>query len=167
MASRRLEDLQPILEQVAKESYQLFGVRFPNHPQPFTTCTFRPCIEQQQLLDQPKDGKDNNGNGIIDDASEKVTWAGPGQSPHNYNKSFAWDVAFINPVTQKLDWSSKLFKMYADVVQEVAKERAVEITWGGDWNGNGITTDEKKQDAPHHELKGWKVVVQSNNLKPL
>ena len=55
--------------------------------------------------------KDNNGNGKINEAAEKVTQAKGGQSAHNYNPSFAIDVAFV--VKSKTDWAEKWFKLFA------------------------------------------------------
>ena len=124
----------------------LYQERHPNDPQPFITCTYRTDEEQLALYNQPKDGIDNNHNGIIDDASEKVTQAKPGESPHNFNPSFAFDIAFINTVTQKIDWGSKYFKQFADCIKQISS--AVEC--GIDW---------KFKDAPHFELKGWKSQV--------
>ncbi len=33
-----------------------------------------------------------------------------------------------------------------------AKELNVTIRWGGDWNGNGKSEDERFYDSPHFEL---------------
>lgn len=143
MASRRLEDLNEILVAAYQKAKTEYDKKFPTAPQPFITCTFRSNEEQTALFNQPRDGKDNNGNGIIDDRSEKVTQAQAGQSPHNFNPSFAFDIAFINPLTQKLDWSGKNFENFA----KVAKEISPLVVWGGDW---------QFKDAPHFELKDWK-----------
>ena len=143
MASRRLEDLNEILADAYRKAALEYGSVYPDKPQPFITCTFRSNEEQLALYNQPKDGKDNNGNGIIDDRSEKVTNAMPGQSPHNYRPALAFDVAFINPITQKLDWSADNFRRFADIALKIQPM----IRWGGDWNGNGITTDERLPDS--------------------
>jgi len=45
-----------------------------------------------------------------------------------------------------------LFKKFADIIREIEPL----VIWGGDWNSNGITTDERFPDAPHFELKSWK-----------
>src|SRR3989304_3747516 len=104
MASRRLEDLNEILVSVYQKAKVEYDKLYPANPQPFITCTYRSPQEQPALFNQPRDGKDNNGNGIIDDKSEKVTQAQAGQSPHNFHPSYAFDIAFINPFTQKLNW---------------------------------------------------------------
>ena len=145
MASRSKSDLNEILVAAYDKAATEYQSLYPSEPQPFITCTYRSNEEQTALYNQPKDGKDNNGNGIIDDASEKVTQAQAGQSPHNYKPSFAFDIAFIN-VKQKLDWSSNNFKNFSDIIKKIQPL----IEWGGDW---------KFKDAPHFELKNWKQLI--------
>jgi peptidoglycan LD-endopeptidase CwlK len=155
MASRRIEDLNEILAAAWTKAAQAYGRDYPDKPQPFITCTHRTNAEQRALYDQPRDGKDNNGNGIIDDKSEKVTQALPGQSPHNYLPALAFDVAFINPVTQKLDWGAEQFKRFAELI----RIHQPLVVWGGDWNQNGETRDERFPDAPHFELRNWRSLI--------
>lgn len=142
MASRDKKDLHHILVSAYEKTCDIYKEKYPNSPQPFLTCTHRSDQEQELLYAQPSDGKDNNGNGIIDDKSEKVTQARAGQSPHNYNPAPAFDIGFIT-VKQRLDWSSTNFKLFADIIKQV--EPLVE--WGGDW---------KFKDAPHYQLKNWR-----------
>src|SRR3990167_9387490 len=108
MASRDKKDLHNLLTSAYEKASEAYKIKYPDKSQPFLTCTYRSNAEQDSLYMQPTDGVDNNRNGIIDDSSEKVTNAKPGESPHNYNPSLAFDIAFIN-VKQKLDWSSELF----------------------------------------------------------
>lgn len=143
--SRDKKDLHPTLAEAYDMACSEYKSRHPNDPQPFLTCTNRSNEEQQRLYDQPHNGKDDNGNGIIDDASEKVTQAKPGESPHNYIPSFAFDVGFINTVTQKMDWNIKYFKQFAECIAKVSSAVDSGINW-------------KFKDAPHHELKGWKAM---------
>jgi peptidoglycan L-alanyl-D-glutamate endopeptidase CwlK len=150
MASRRIEDLNEILASAYQKAKAEYDKKFPTAPQPFITCTYRSNEEQTALFNQPTDGKDNNGNGIIDDRAEKVTQAQAGQSPHNYHPSYAFDIAFINPLTQKLDWSPKNFENFALVIKSLQPL----VEWGGDW---------KFKDAPHFELKDWKRFKQQAN----
>ena len=146
MASRRTEDLNEVLSVAYTKAKDEYAKQYPARPQPFITCTYRSNEEQQSLFNAPKDGKDNNGNGIIDDASEKVTQAQAGQSPHNYNPSFAFDIAFINPVTQKLDWGAENFKLFAEIIIKIQPL----VEWGGGW---------KFRDLPHFELKNWRTFI--------
>lgn len=165
MASRDKKILVSLLATVYDKACVIFGQRYPEKSQPFMTCSGRTCAEQQILYDQPTDGKDNNGNGKVDESAEKVTWAKPGQSPHNYFPVQAFDISFITKFG-KLDWSAENFKLFWEICQEVLKEMGQPnaMRWGGDWNGNGITSDEKKPDAPHYEINGWEKLVKNLQL---
>lgn len=44
------------------------------------------------------------------------------------------------------------FKLLSDAMFKAAKELNVKIRWGGDWNMNGRSDDEKFYDGPHFEL---------------
>jgi len=70
-----------------------------------------------------------------------------GQSPHNFAPSYAFDIAFKDD-KGKLDWSPKLFQMFAEIVKEKFK---TQITHGGDWA--------KFPDYPHFELKDWQKMI--------
>lgn len=45
------------------------------------------------------------------------------------------------------------FKAVSDAMFQAAKELGVKIRWGGDWNENGRSNDEKFYDGPHFELR--------------
>jgi len=109
------------------------------------TCGMRTFEQQDALYNQTCDGKDNDGDGKIDEADEKVTNAKAGQSFHNYglaidvvpiiNGKAIWDIK--NPVWQKI----------AQIGREVG------FQWGGDWTGF--------KDYPHFEFPkatSWKVL---------
>lgn len=149
MASRDKKDLNEICVAAHEKAAAEYKLLYPNDPQPFIVCTHRSDEEQLLLYNQPSDGKDNNGNGIIDEKGEKVTQAKPGQSPHNYKPSPAWDIAFIT-LKQKLDYNPELFKKYADIVKRIQPL----IEWGGDW---------KFKDAPHFQIKNWRNFVANKN----
>lgn len=75
-----------------------------------------------------------------------------GDSAHNWNPSVALDVA-----SKPLDWNDrKAFIALSVVVFDEARRLNIPIRWGGDWNGNGVLTDEKLSDLPHYELKPWR-----------
>ncbi len=69
-------------------------------------------------------------------------------SKHNKLPSVAVDVA---PWPTYWDDEAS-FARLAGYVQAVADELGIEIRWGGDWNGNGRTEDERLIDLPHLEL---------------
>lgn len=130
MASRDKKDLRLELVMAYDKACLKFKELYPNEPQPFITCTFRSGDEQNELYNK----------------KPKVTNAKAGQSPHNYNPSFAFDIGFIT-VDKKMSWDSKLFKKFADCI--AACSDAVE--WGG--NFPNFT------DNPHFQLKGWKTLA--------
>lgn len=128
MASRDKKDLRIELVNAYNEASDLYKSLYPNMPQPFITCTYRSNEEQNMLYNKVP----------------KVTNAKAGQSPHNYNPSFAFDIAFIT-VDNKISWSSKYFKMFADCIKSDV------VSWGGSWINF--------KDAPHFELKNWKTYI--------
>ena len=77
MASRDKKDLRPELVQAYEKAVDEYKRLYPNEPQPFITCTYRSGEEQNKLYNQVP----------------KVTNAKAGQSPHNYNPSFAFDLS--------------------------------------------------------------------------
>lgn len=125
MASRDKKDLRNELVQAYEKAFEVYSKLYPNEPQPFITCTYRSGEEQNKLYNQ----------------TPKVTNAKAGQSPHNYNPSFAFDIAFIT-VDNKVSWNSKYFKMFADCIKSDV------VSWGGNFKNFS--------DKPHFELKDWR-----------
>jgi len=99
---------------------------------------------QLALYNQPFDGKDNNGNGLIDEPSEKVTNAKPGDGYHNY--ALAFDVVEIKD--GKALWNNANW----GYIGLLGEKHGLE--WGGRWNF---------KDYPHFQVKG----VALNHLKNL
>ena len=128
MASRDKKDLRLELVQAYEKAVEKYSALYPNEPQPFITCTFRSFEEQNKLFN----------------SKPKVTNAKGGQSPHNYNPSFAFDIAFIG-VNKKVVWTAKYFKIFADCIKSDV------VSWGGSWVSF--------KDAPHFELKDWKTYI--------
>lgn len=90
-------------------------------------------------------------------AQEKAFKAGNskahfGDSAHNWSPSVALDVA-----PKPLNWNDrKAFIDLSKIVLPTAKALGIPIRWGGDWNMNGVLTDEKLSDLPHYELHKWR-----------
>jgi peptidoglycan L-alanyl-D-glutamate endopeptidase CwlK len=80
----------------------------------------------------------------------KVTNAKGGESPHNYLPALAFDVAFTRGKT--VIWDAKYYKEFAELVEA----RNPTIRWGGDWDGDGRTDDERFPDRPHFEMRNWR-----------
>lgn len=75
-----------------------------------------------------------------------------GESAHNWTPSVALDVA-----PRPLNWDDrKAFITLSTIAFEEARRLRIPIRWGGDWNRNGILTDEKLSDLPHYELDPWR-----------
>lgn len=69
-------------------------------------------------------------------------------SKHNKLPSLAVDVA-----PYPTFWGDEAsFARLAGYIEAVADELGIPIRWGGDWNGNGRTEDERFVDLPHLEL---------------
>lgn len=59
----------------------------------------------------------------------------------------------VDIVPYPLDWNDAVaFGKLAKAMFAAAKELKVAIRWGGDWNRNGRSDDEKFYDGPHFEL---------------
>lgn len=108
------------------------------------TFGIRTFDEQEKLYNQQHDGVDNDGDGVVDNATEHVTNAQPGQSFHNYG--LAIDV--IPFVEGKPDWKTKLWPK----ISELGKAQG--FSWGGDWKSF--------KDLPHFEYPpntSWKQLM--------
>lgn len=52
------------------------------------------------------------------------------------------------PVT----WESTRFYYFAGWIMAIAAKQGIKLRWGGDWNMNTDTADEKRHDLGHFEL---------------
>ncbi len=80
-------------------------------------------------------------------ASGATTKAWP-NSLHNRTPSLAVDLAPY-PYDAK---DEARYAVLAGFVLAVAAELGIGIRWGGDWDNDGRTTDERLRDFPHFEL---------------
>ena len=80
-----------------------------------------------------------------------------GRSKTLLSKHLSGDDGFSHAadvVPLPLDWkNTKRFHILADHVRAVAGELGIKIRWGGDWDGDGDTTDQTFNDLAHYELK--------------
>lgn len=98
--------------------------------------------EQDALYRQPWDGEDNDGDGRIDEADEKVTNAKGGQSNHNFG--IAGDFGVFKG-GKYLDASDPVTAgTIHRLVAAEAKKEGLSIEWGGDWKSF--------KDTPHFEI---------------
>jgi peptidoglycan L-alanyl-D-glutamate endopeptidase CwlK len=85
-------------------------------------------------------------------AEKKSTKEWP-DSLHNRLPSPAVDIA-----PYPIDWNDTArFARLAGYIQAVADELDIQIRWGGDWDGDTRTNDEKFVDMPHFELTQWEL----------
>ena len=131
--SRDKKDLHSELVTAYEYTCAEYANLYPNDPQPFITQTFRSNDEQNKLYSIGRTAK-----GFI------ITNAKGGESPHNFNPSFAFDIGFVT-LEKRLSWDKKYFKKFADII----KKKYSQVDCGIDW---------KFFDAPHFELKGWKAL---------
>ncbi|UYZ60203.1 M15 family metallopeptidase [Hymenobacter latericus] len=77
-----------------------------------------------------------------------VTYKRGGESKHNLGPPTpALDVAFLL-ADGSVSWSGLLLSKFARLM----KAADARVVWGGDWNGNGRSDDERWLDRPHFEL---------------
>jgi peptidoglycan LD-endopeptidase CwlK len=80
---------------------------------------------QNELFQRPFNGKDDDGDGLVDEADEKVTNAKAGQSYHNY--ALAIDV--VETKNGKAIWKNPNWNLIGHIGESVGFE------WGGHFNG--------------------------------
>ncbi|WP_375416781.1 M15 family metallopeptidase [uncultured Hymenobacter sp.] len=76
-----------------------------------------------------------------------VTYKRGGESNHNRRPTPAIDVAF-QLEDGSVSWSGLLLSKFARLMRYADKR----VRWGGDWDGDGRSDDEKFLDMPHFEL---------------
>lgn len=94
----------------------------------------RTYAEQDALFRQPNDGRDNDGDGRVDESDEQVTKAPAGHSNHNFGLAF--DVTIFS--NGKPVWESDDYAAVGKMGRELG------LVWGGNWS---------TPDEPHFELR--------------
>jgi peptidoglycan LD-endopeptidase CwlK len=95
----------------------------------------RTMAEQRALYNQPTDGRDNDGDGRVDESDERVTKARPGYSWHNFGVAF--DVTVFRG--GKPVWDGPDYDTAGRLGQRLGLE------WGGAWTSF--------KDRPHFQRK--------------
>ena len=53
-----------------------------------------------------------------------------------------------------VDWKDRArFGVLAGLMLACSKNNGIKLTWGGDWNHDGLINDHKFQDLPHFQLE--------------
>jgi len=139
---------EKVMKQMSRELIIVFGGRANE--------------KQNELYNQPTDGKDNDGDGMIDEKDEFVTRAKGGQSPHNFfcavdcwvlkadDKTINWNniTDKKNPKYSQQDIDEE--RLYIEICGEHSISVSNKIMWGG--NFKSII------DMPHWEKKTWRNV---------
>lgn len=120
----------------------------------------RDIEEQNAIFNQPHDGKDNDGDGKIDEADEFVSKAKGGQSYHNYGLAIDICWLFLQPdgtykYDDKKSWAQGgNFRKVINIFKEAG------FTWGGDFKSI--------PDGPHFEKTfgyNWRELLEKYNNK--
>ncbi|GAB2958895.1 hypothetical protein GCM10027048_27560 [Hymenobacter coalescens] len=154
-----INQLHPLLHKAYTEAKAEYMRDYPHQPRPILTSTHRSKAEQNALYAQGREPLATINQlrkiaglrpiGAVE-ARRKVTNARGGQSAHNYLPAMAFDVAFTKDDGKSLIWDHIHFHRFAPYVT-----KHVGIRWGGDWDGDGKSSDEKFIDLPHYEVRGW------------
>lgn len=122
LSEARLQTCSPLLQQLLREAIKEID---------FTVlCGHRGQEEQDEAFRTKK---------------STVKWP---DSRHNKQPSLAVDVA-----PYPVDWKDTArFARLVGYIERIADEKRIAIRWGGDWNGNWRTSDERFTDMPHIEL---------------
>ena len=84
-------------------------------------------------------------NKLYDEGKTKVKYP---KGRHNNNPSLAVDVA-----RYPIDWDDReRHTLFAGFVIGIARGMDIELRWGGDWNRNWDTMDNRFDDFPHFEI---------------
>jgi peptidoglycan LD-endopeptidase CwlK len=125
LSENNLKGVNPALVKVVRRALELSTVDF------IVIEGVRTVARQQQLYDQ---GRKTEG--------KIVTWTM--KSKHIEGKAVD-----LLPVTGWDNLAS--FKAVSKAMFQAASELGVKITWGADWNGNGIQ-EKGETDSPHFEI---------------
>ncbi len=141
-----------------------YAAMYPEGPRLVLVETFRSAAVQtayyaqgRQSLAKVNELRKAAGLYLIDAAENKrkITFKPAGGSMHEKMingepASKAFDIGFIKTVDGKpvMDWSEKNYKR----VEQIIRAKFPEVTWGGDWDRDGRTDDEKFVDLPHFQV---------------
>lgn len=142
----RINTLHPKIRQKALEAYREAVKVTPVGIHPFITEGLRSFDRSTNLYNQPWDNKDNDGDGTIDEADEKVSNAKAGQSYHNWGLALDFVIQINNKISWKVD---KNWLLVASIFEKHGFE------WGGRWK--------KFKDYPHVEMRlgyHWKQLLE-------
>lgn len=93
-------------------------------------------------------------NALFESGASEKRWP---DSQHNHEQGGApcsLAIDFAPWINGAIPWKdTHAFAVVAGVWFVAAKECGVTLRWGGDWNMNGLTTDQKLMDWGHVEMR--------------
>lgn len=115
---------------------------------PLLQVLFREVIKESDCVIVEGHRTRRRQNQLYLEGLSKVKWP---DGKHNTMPAQAVDAA---PYIQgKIPWDEQYhFHRFSEVVFEKAKALNIKIRWGGDWDGDGDTKDQKFNDLAHYEL---------------
>lgn len=155
MGNRDIKDAEPRLQKVWAYVSTEFAKVYPDAPKFILSEVFRSEDLQRAYYAQGRDplARVNSQRRLVglgpiteNDNRKKITFSKPGQSKHQKKPSKAIDILFVEGkvIVQDKKW----YKILSDFIRAYDPS----VTWGGDWNRNGRSDDEKFVDMPHHEV---------------
>ena len=100
-------------------------------------------VIEASLMESPYDFGITEGLRTIEKQKEYVK-AGKSQTMKSYHlRGKAVDIVVYKD--GKVTWDLKYYKEIADIVKEIAAEKGLKITWGGDWK--------TLVDGPHFQIE--------------
>jgi len=122
LSEKRLENVDPRLQKIVRKAIEITDFA--------VICGHRNKEDQDRAFAEKK---------------SKLKWP---NSKHNAIPSKAIDLA-----PYPIDWHDiPRFAFLAGVISTIAAQENIKIRWGGDWDQDGFTKDERFLDMPHFEL---------------
>jgi peptidoglycan L-alanyl-D-glutamate endopeptidase CwlK len=132
MASRKIEDLTPLMQEKIKE----FAARMAETGIPWMiTCTFRSPEEQLELWSRGRNG----------DTRPKVTWT----KKSMHTKRTAFDIAILSDGSPTWDLKANVnANDVPDYTEAGQIGESLGLTWGGRWRSPDFAHFELKESEP-------------------
>lgn len=152
--SRNINDAHARLQEVWFYLQLNWTIKYPDGPQMILAETYRPTAVQRAYYAQGRESlqrvnalrKEVGLAALKERENRIITRMIPGKSKHNIKPSLAMDIMLYEngkPVND-LAWYRKMADM--------AQEKDARVRWGGDWDMDGRSDDERLIDGPHLEL---------------
>lgn len=135
----RVQLLHPLVRTEVSLLIDRVELEFPSYIAVRIVQGLRTIDEQDALFNQPHDGKDNDGDGKIDEADEHVTNARGGSSYHNYG--LAIDFALLYDKDKNGKYETLSWDLVADMDRDGKRDWSEMVNvfksagweWGGNW----------------------------------